>query len=446
VPTLAGDEKAAREEGDMAKIIIGTDPHKASSTIEVVDRREKALAKGRYTTDNAGYRQMTALARQWPDRTWAVEGANGAGRPPAQRLLADGETVVDVPAKLAARIRVLDTGQGRKTDATDAHSIAIAALRAKELRVLDADEDLTVLRLLVDRRDQLSRARVQAMNRLHRLLTELVGGGAPRKLTVLQAKAILADLRPRRPAARTRRRLAADLVAELVVLDRKLKEVDAGLREMVKARGSGLMGLFGIGPAGAARILADVGDVARFADRNRFAAWNGTAPLDASSGQQIRHRLSRAGDRRVNHVLYIAAIVQIRHDTPGRAYYRRKLAEGKTPMEALRCLRRRISDAVYRQLTADAPPAKPQAAAGAEPEAAAQAGPGGQTGATADPSGAAGPTPTAGSSEQPHTGPASSVAGPGRARPPRPAAGRPARGRVRAAPADPAAADDPAGR
>ena len=114
------------------------------------------------------------------------------------------------------------------------------------------------------------------------------------------------------------------------------------------------MDIYGIGPAGAARVLADVGDVTRFADRNRFASWTGTAPLDASSGEQTRHRLSRAGNRRMNHVLHVAAIVQIRHDTDGRAYYRRKLAAGKTPMEALRCLKRRLSDVVYRQLVADA--------------------------------------------------------------------------------------------
>ena len=89
----------------------------------------------------------------------------------------------------------------------------------------------------------------------------------------------------------------------------------------------------------AARILADVGDVARFTDRNRFASWTGTAPLDASSGEQIRHRLSRAGNRKANHVIHIAAVNQIRLDTPGRAYYRRKLAAGKTPMEAMRCLK-----------------------------------------------------------------------------------------------------------
>jgi hypothetical protein len=103
-----------------------------------------------------------------------------------------------------------------------------------------------------------------------------------------------------------------------------------------------------------ARVFADTGDVTRFADRNRFASWTGTAPLDASSGEQNRHRLSRAGNRRMNHMIHIAAISQIRLDTEGRDYYRRKRAEGKKPLEAIRCLKRRISDAIYRQLLADA--------------------------------------------------------------------------------------------
>jgi len=155
------------------------------------------------------------------------------------------------------------------------------------------------------------------------------------------------------------------------------------------------MELYGVGPAGAARILADVGDVARFPDRNHFASWTGTAPLEASSGDQFRHRLSRAGNRRMNHVIHIAAIVQIRHDTEGRAYYRRKLAESKTPMEALRCLKRRISDAVYRQLVADAN----AAAADARPFD--EAGPGGHSGAASQSSAADLSTPVIGSSEQP---------------------------------------------
>jgi transposase len=119
--------------------------------------------------------------------------------------------------------------------------------------------------------------------------------------------------------------MATEELADLVGLDAKLKKITAELTTTVTTRGSKLMDINGIGPTGAARILADVGDVARFADRNRFASWTGTAPLDASSGEQIRHRLSRAGNRRMNHVVHIAAIVQIRHDTEGRAYYRRKL-------------------------------------------------------------------------------------------------------------------------
>jgi transposase len=144
-----------------------------------------------------GYRRLLGYARPWPRRVWAVEGAGGVGRPLAARLLADGEVVVDVPAKLAARVRVFDTGQGRKTDATDADSIVMAALRTRRLRQLAVNEELAVLRLLADRRDELSRTRVQTLNRLHRLLAELIPGGASRHLTALQAKTLLASVRPR---------------------------------------------------------------------------------------------------------------------------------------------------------------------------------------------------------------------------------------------------------
>jgi transposase len=391
----------------VERVVIGTDPHKRSATIEVRDGREILLATGRFPMDKVGYRRLLGYARQWPDRVWAVEGAGGVGRPLAARLLADGETVVDVPAKLAARVRVFDTGQGRKTDATDAHSIVMAALRTRGLRQLAVDEQLAVLRLLADRRDELSRTRVQTLNRLHRLLAELIPGGAPRRLTTRQARALLATVRPRDLAGRTRRALAVELLGEVEAVDGKLTTLTRQLRQAVTAAGSGLMGLYGIGPAGAARVLADVGDVARFADRNRFASWTGTAPIDASSGEQIRHRLSRAGNRRINHVLYIAAVCQIRHDTPGRAYYRRKLAEGKTPLEALRCLRRRLSDVVYRQLVADAAhtAARDTATKDTATKDTERAGPGGQSGATLT-SSATGPTPAAGSSDKPLPGPA----------------------------------------
>ncbi len=186
---------------------------------------------------------------------------------------------------------------------------------------------------------------------------------------------MLASVRPRDIAGKTRRRIAAEELAELIAIDTKIKTATAELKSIVVARGSRLMDLPGVGPVVAARILADVGDVTRFADRNRFASWTGTAPLDASSGEQNRHRLSRAGNRRMNHMIHIAAVTQLRLNTEGRAYYRRKRAAGKKPMEATRCLKRRISDAIYRQLLAD------DERAAQSPETG-DAGPGGHCGAT----------------------------------------------------------------
>jgi transposase len=197
-------------------------------------------------------------------------------------------------------------------------------------------------------------------------------------------------------AGKTRRRIAAEELAELVAVEAKMKKATAELKTIVLARGSHLMDLPGIGPVVAARILADVGDVARFADRNRFASWTGTAPLDASSGEVVRHRLSRAGNRRVNHMIHIGAISPLRLDTEGRAYHRRKLADGKRPLEAIRCLKRRISDAIFRQLVTDA---------AAHLEQDVDTGPGGHSGATLN-SSATGFNPHAGTADQPLPGPA----------------------------------------
>ena len=382
----------------MEHVIIGVDPHKLSATIEVVDQHEELLGSGRFSTDQAGYSAMRKYAKTWPDRVWAVEGANGVGRPLAQRLLEAGEEVVDVPAKLAARVRLFDTGHNRKTDARDAHSIAVVAVRTSNLRVLRVDGELEALRLLTDRREALTRRRVQTVDRLQALLAELLPGQAKKDITALQAKAMLAGVRPRDVAGRTRRRIAAEELAELVAVDSKIKKATAELKAMVLARDSRLMDLRGVGPVVAARILADVGDVTRFTDRNRFASWTGTAPLDASSGEQNRHRLSRAGNRRMNHMIHIAAVTQLRLDTETRAYYRRKRADGKKPMEAMRCLKRRISDAVYRQLVADAQRAALTASSTG-------AGPGGHSGATLT-SSAADLPPHIDTSDQPLPGPA----------------------------------------
>jgi hypothetical protein len=211
-------------------VIIGVDPHKLSATIEVLDDRGKALSSGRFGTDRDGYRQLLAAGRRWPDRVWAVEGSNGIGRHVAQRLVADGESVVDVPAKLSARARVFSTGHGRKTDATDAHAIAVVAVRTTGLQKVVVDGDIVALRLLADRRDELAGARTRTANRLHRLLLELIPGGAPRYLSAAQAEALLATVRPRDVAGRTRRQLAAELLADIVRLDRQLKDSEQQLR------------------------------------------------------------------------------------------------------------------------------------------------------------------------------------------------------------------------
>ena len=427
--------------GHAEEVVIGMDPHKLSATIEVVDGTGVKLGEGRFATEKSGYAAMKdyvsrlvardpAQHRAAREVRWAVEGANGAGRSLAQRLLADGERVLDVPAKLAARVRLFDTGHNRKTDALDAHSVAMVAVSSEHrdgLRELRADDELEAIRMLCDRRDELSRQRVQTVNRIHRLLAELVPGTKKKDLSAQQAKRILATVRPRDIAGKTRRRMTAQLIEDLIRIDTRLKAMKREQATAVTARGSELMDLYGIGPAGSARILADVGDVARFADRNRFASWTGTAPLDASSGEQSRHRLSRAGNRRMNHVIYIAAVVQIRHDTEGRAYYDRKRAEGKRPLEALRCLKRRISDAVYRQLLADAraaadgtnedpdPPTYEAASATADHgdgplrnsthNETTGAGPGGQSGATQE-SSAADSHPHIDTSDKPLPGPA----------------------------------------
>jgi transposase len=204
-------------------VIIGMDPHKRSATIEVVDERAAVLAGGRFGTDKAGYAQMLAAGRKFRDRLWAVEGCNGIGKHIAHRLVHDGEIVVDVPPKLSAQVRVFATGNGRKTDPVDAHSVAMVALRSTGLVQVQVDDDLVVMGMLADRRDELGRARTQTVNRLHRLLLELLPGGAKQLLSAQQARAMLATIRPRDLPGKTRRRLAAELISELEAIDRRSK-------------------------------------------------------------------------------------------------------------------------------------------------------------------------------------------------------------------------------
>ena len=291
---------------------------------------------------------------------------------------------------------MFSTGQGRKTDATDAHSVALVGTRMAGLRPVVDDQQLTVLRVLVDRRRSLGEDHTRMISQLHALLLELIPGGAKKDLSAAQAKALLAKVRPRDAAGKARRRVAAELIGDLERVYQRRKAADKELKTLVAANGTTLMNLNGIGPSGAARLLVEVADITRFPDRDHFASWNGTAPIDASSGDQVRHRLSRAGNRQINRVLHIMATVQLRNQTEGRTYFDRRKADGKTSMEAMRALKRRLSNIVYRIMIDDAITATVTRS---------RTGPGGQTGHDSD-SSATGSHPSAGSSDKPLPGPA----------------------------------------
>lgn len=335
-------------------VMISVDPHKASNTAAVIDPATKVvIASQRFANTAAGYQQLQEFGGRWDQRRWAVEGCHGAGRSLAQRLVADDELVLDVPAKLAARVRVYSRGHGRKTESDDAVSIGLAALNG-DVSQVRVDDDLVSLRLLSDRRDELGALRTQAVCRFHRLLAELTPGGTYRGLKASRAQDLLDKLRPDDAVAKVRLQLAFEHLDDIRALDAKMKTVREQILALVETTGTHLTDLYGIGPVIAGRILAEVETIDRFPTKDHFASYNGTAPIDASSGEQVRHRLSRAGNRRINHALHMMAVTQIRQpDSPGRDYYERKRREGKTTKEALRCLKRRLSDVVYRQLLAD---------------------------------------------------------------------------------------------
>ena len=334
------------------RMVIAIDPRKASWTAAVVDASLQPVATIRVPVSRDGYRALRRFANRWPDPTWAIEGASGLGAPLTARLRTDGIDVVDVPAKLAARVRMLSTGHGRKNDA-DAVSVAIAARSARRLNSAAVDGAVTAVRAIVEHRDDLVKTRTQTVNRLHVVLTNLIPAGADRDLTAERAAELLRGIRPRDAAGKTLRGLAAGLVGEIRQLDRRIAKAASDIQTAVTDSGTILTELCGIGALTAGKILGRVGTIDRFRSAAAFATYNGTAPIDVSSGDVVRHRLSRAGDRQLNLCLHVMALTQIRQDTPGRAYYLHKRSQGKSHKEAMRCLKRRLSDVVYRQLRHD---------------------------------------------------------------------------------------------
>ena len=335
--------------------MTGVDPHKASHTAVAISAAEEPLGELRVRACVAQAERLLAWAAAWPQRTWAVEGAGGTGHLLAQQLLSAGERVLDVQPKLGARVRLLAAGDVNKNDPNDARWVAVAALRSAGVREVRPDDHAAVLKIWSKRYRDLGRTRTQVVCRLHAVLGELIPGGVPKAITTARAGRVLKALRPEGAVARARCELAADLLEDLRQVDARIRETRKKLAVAVAAAGTSLTGLFGVGPVIAAAVIGDVRDVARFPGRDHFAACNGTAPIEVSSGQRKVCRLSRRGNRRLHHAIHMAAITQIRHrHSKGRACYDRKLAEGKTPKEALRALKRQVSNAIFACLQADA--------------------------------------------------------------------------------------------
>jgi transposase len=349
-----GEGPTQTEVRALMKVLIGVDPHKGSVAVAAVDQATgELLERASFPQNRAGLSSLERWARRFAERRWAVENAGGLGRHLAGRLAAAGESVVDVPPKLSARVRVLSSGNARKNDGVDALAIALAASRNERLAAVDPEVGSEALRLLSERREDLVAERTRALNRLHALLRDLVPGGVTGKLSADRAARILRSIRPKGASARLRRRLASEVLRDVRTLDRKIADLNERIEAEVEASGTTLTQIFGVGPILAATIIGAVGSVGRFPSKAHFASYCGTAPVEASSGDVVRHRLSLAGNRHLNYALHMVAVCQARSEVRGGAYYRKKIAEGKSSKEALRCLKRRISDAVFRSLVAD---------------------------------------------------------------------------------------------
>lgn len=335
-------------------VMIGIDPHKATHAAVAVDNTETVLAATTVKAAPAQADRLRDWADRFGDRTWAVEAASGLGLLVAQQLVAAGETVLDVPPILAARVRVLGTGGSDKTDRNDARSVAVCALRDSTLRRVARRDHTAVLALAAKRHRDLSQRKTTQANRLHALLLELTPGGQPGRVGLTRTSGLLDRLEVDPGVDTYRLEIARELLDDIETLRLQVKASTQRLDRLVKATHTTLTDIVGVGPVGAATILGAVGDISRFVTRDQFAAFNGTAPLAASSGPNVRHRLNPKGNRRINHALHIAAINQLRRPGPGRDYYDRKRSEHKTHKEAIRSLKRQISNVVYHHLRDDA--------------------------------------------------------------------------------------------
>ena len=332
-------------------IVIGIDSHKRSHTAVAVDGTGRKVAERTVGTTSAAHLDLVRWAGRFADRTWAVEDCRHLSRRLSTELLVAGEGVVRVPPKLMAGARRSSREPG-KSDPIDALAVARAALR-EDLPVASLDGPDREVRLLVDHREDLVAERTRTQNRLRWHLHELDPGKEP-PARGLDRAVVLAGLeRDLAAAPGIVGRIARELVVRIRDLTATINELEREIGRLVAGLAPSLLALVGCGPLTAAKLVGETAGIGRFRSKAAFARHNGSAPLPVWSGNTERHRLSRTGNRQLNVALHRIAITQLQREGPGRTYLEQRRAQGNTKTEAIRALRRRISDEVFRRMRHD---------------------------------------------------------------------------------------------
>jgi len=332
-------------------IVIGIDSHKRTHTAVAVDGTGRKLAEKTLPATSAGHLELVRWATRFSERTWALEDCRHLSRRLSTDLLVAGEGVVRVPPKLMAGVRRSSREPG-KSDPIDALAVARAALR-EDLPVATLDGPDRDVRLLVDHREDLVAERTRAQNRLRWHLHELDPGHEPVARGLDRAVVLVALERDLAAAPGTVGRIARELVVRIRDLTATINSLEREIERLVEDLAPSLLALVGCGPLTAAKLVGETAGIGRFRSRAAFARHNGSAPLPVWSGNTERHRLSRAGNRQLNVGLHRIAITQLQREGPGRTYFEHRRAQGATKTEAIRALRRRISDEVFRRMRHD---------------------------------------------------------------------------------------------
>ena len=333
-------------------VVLGADLHKRSHTVVVIDETGRKLAERRVAATAEGHHELRRWAAQWPERRWGLEDCRHLSRRLEADLLRAGESVVRVPPKLMAGARRSIREPG-KSDPIDALAVARAVLPEPGLPSATLDGPERELRLHVDHREDLIGERTRHEQRLRWFLVELGIDEPPARS--LDRRLVL-DRLETELAARTEPvvRFARDLLTRIRELTSAINALEAEIRALAERVAPTLLALVGCGHLTAAKLVGQTAGITRFRSRAAFARHNGTAPVPVWSGDTVRHRLNRGGDRQLNVALHRIAITQLQREGPGRAYLAKRMAAGDTKTEAIRALRRRLSDEVFRRLQADA--------------------------------------------------------------------------------------------